>query len=101
MDWRRVQRLVSPRGLALRCLAIRQRPPPCREVIRVDALGDRVDELAKHRLAVADDADVDLSWRSGNFVGIDIDARDLGVTVETRRCRMTDDVVHTGSDDDD
>jgi hypothetical protein len=69
-------------------------------MVRIDALGARIDELAEHRLAVANDADVDLAWRGGDFVGIDIDARDLGATVETGRCRVADDVVHAGADHD-
>ena len=45
--------LVGARRLAFRCLAIGQRSPPCREMIRIDALGACVDELAEDRLAVA------------------------------------------------
>ena len=60
-------------------------------MIRIDALGARIDELAQHRFAVPDDANIDLAWRGGDFVGIDIDARDLGATVETGRRRMADD----------
>ena len=70
-------------------------------MIRVDALGARIDELAEHRLAVADDADIDLARRGGDFVGIDIDARDLGAGVEPGRCSVADNVVHAGTDHDD
>ena len=51
-------------------------------MIRVDALGAGLDELAEHRLTVADDTDIDPARRGGDFVGIDIDACDLGATVE-------------------
>ena len=70
-------------------------------MIRINALGARIDELAEHRLAVADDADIDPAWRSGDFIGIDIDARDLGANVEAGRRRVADYVIHTGADHDD
>ena len=70
-------------------------------MVRIDALGARIDELAEHRLAVADDADIDLAWRGGDFIGIDIDARDLGAAIEAGRRRVADDVVHAGADHDD
>jgi hypothetical protein len=70
-------------------------------MIRIDALGARIDELAQHGLAVPDDANIDLAWSGGDFVGININARYLGATVETGRRCMTDDVVHASADHDD
>src|SRR6516162_2846830 len=100
MDRRLVHRLVGARRLALCYLAVGQRSPPCGEMIRIDALSARLDELTEHRLAVADDTDIDIARRGRDFVDIDIDARYLGASVETGRCRMADDVIHTGADHD-
>src|SRR6266540_5421615 len=70
------------------------------ETICIDALGARIDELTEHRLAVADDADINPARRGRNLVGIDIDSRDLSAGIEAGRCRVTDNVVHAGADHD-
>src|SRR4030095_19476 len=101
MDRYIVHVLVSAWRLALRSLAVGQRSTPRGEMIRINAFGARIDELAEHRLAVADDPDIDPAWRSGYFIGIDIDTRDLGANVEAGRCRVANYVVHTGADHDD
>ena len=93
--------LLAPGAWRFADLAVGQRSTPRGEMIRINALGARIDELAEHRLAVADDADIDLAWRSGDFIGIDIDARDLGADVEARRRGVADDVVHPGAEHDD
>src|SRR6185437_5823583 len=81
--------------------AVGERFAPSGEPISIDTLAARIDELTEHRLAVADDADIDLARRSGDFIGIDIDARDLGAAVEAGRRGVADDVVHAGADHDD
>ena len=62
---------------------------------------DRVAQLLQHRLAVADDRDVDIARRVAHFLGVDLDARDLRVGVEARRRGVADHVVRPRAEDDD
>src|SRR5262249_40428821 len=65
MDRYLVHRLIGAWRLAFRRFALRQRSTPRREMIRINPLGARIDELAEHCLAVADDTDIDSTWRGG------------------------------------
>ena len=101
MDRHLVDRLVGARRLAFRRLAVGQRSPPCGETVRIDAPGARVDELAEHRLAVADDADIDLARARWRFRRHRYRCARSWRRVEAGRRRVADDVVHAGADHDD
>jgi len=79
-----VGRVVAAGAGALSRLAIGQFLPPGLEAVGGECI-DRLAQLLQHRLAVADDRDVDVARREAHLLGVDIDARDLGTGAETRR----------------
>ena len=101
MDRNVVPRLIGVGRHALGRLAVGELLAPGGEAILVEMAVGGGQNLAQHHLAIADDADVDLSRRSRDLVGVDVDAGDLRRGVEARRRRMADDVVHPRADHDD
>ena len=95
-----IGRIVAAGASALGDLALVQLIAPGRKTLGRPAV-DRVDQLGQHRLAVADDGNVDVAGRHAELLGVDLDPGDLGVLVEARRCGMADHIVHPGAEDDD
>src|SRR5262249_59018495 len=66
MDRYIAHRLVGAWRLAFRRLAVEQRSPPRGEMIRINAFGAPLDELAEYRLAVSRGGRNRFALRSGN-----------------------------------
>ena len=93
--------LVGAGAAALRRLAFRQLLPPRLVAVGVDLALDAVEQLLQHRLAVADDRDIDVARGGGDFLRADVDAGDLRIRSEARRRGVADDVVHPRAQHDD
>src|SRR5438270_28156 len=82
-----VGRVVAAGPGALRLLALGELLAPALEAVGGLAVY-RVDQLLQHALAIAHDRDIDIAGRAAELLGINLDARDLGVLVEARRRGM-------------
>src|SRR5439155_6307131 len=94
-----VRRVVAAGAHALLRLAVGQLLPPALEALG-GARIDRLAQLLQDRLAVADDGQVDVARRGAQLLGVDLDARDLRVGAEARRCGVADDVIRARAEDD-
>ena len=68
-------------------------------VFSIDAACHRRQHLLQHGLAVADDADIHLAGCAGDFIGIDVDARNRRACGKTWWRGVSNDVVHARADD--
>ena len=101
MDVAILLQLVGTGRGPLRLLPIGKLLAPSGILVRVDPALDPLQQLAQHRLAVADDRDVNKARRGGDFRRVDIDAGDLGRRPKARRRGVPDDVVHARAKHDD
>jgi hypothetical protein len=72
-------------------------PPGLVAVLRHLAL-DAVEQLPQHHLCSRRRSDVDVAGAAAISIRIDVDARDLRVATEARRCGVADNIVHPRAD---